>query len=51
MGLNQLLYRHQISLMRADAAACTSSRRSHEGLAAGYAARIADLQRSLGAAA
>ena len=37
MDLNYLLRRHQISLMRADAARCDSSRLSHEGLAGLYA--------------
>ncbi len=30
--------------MRADNSACSSSRRSHQGLAAGYAARIRAIQ-------
>ncbi len=49
MDLNQLLYRHQISLMRADAAASPEARRSHLGLADGYADRITELQRAHGA--
>ncbi|PCD03566.1 hypothetical protein COC42_04155 [Sphingomonas spermidinifaciens] len=44
MDLNYLLSRHQISLMRANQSACSSSRRSHQGLAAGYAARIRAVQ-------
>ena len=44
MDLNYLLSRHQISLMRAATSACMSSRRSHQGLAAGYAARIRAIQ-------
>lgn len=49
MDLNQLLRRHQISLMRARDAACPESRISHEGLAALYASRIATLGREAGA--
>lgn len=48
MDLNYLLFRHQVSLMRANAAQCSCSRRSHHGLAAGYAARIRVLQGALG---
>lgn len=44
MDLNQLLYRQQVSLMRADAAACVEARQSHRGLASAYAQRIAQLQ-------
>lgn len=44
LDLNYLLSRHQISLMRAGSSACSSSRRSHQGLAAGYAARIRTIQ-------
>lgn len=51
MDLNDLLARHQMSLMRADGAACLSSRSSHRALARGYAARIRALQRRSGAAA
>ncbi|WP_183111128.1 hypothetical protein [Sphingomonas sp. So64.6b] len=40
MDLNYLLSREQISLMRADVAACESSRASHTGLARGYAALL-----------
>ncbi len=48
MDINYLLYRHQVSLMRYDTAACVSSRRSHRDLAQGYALRIRDLQQTLG---
>lgn len=41
--LNYLYYRQQVSLMRADEAACACSRWSHLGLARGYSARIAAL--------
>jgi hypothetical protein len=44
MDLNQLLYRQQVSLMRADAAASPEARHSHRGLARGYAERIRALQ-------
>ena len=44
MDLNQLLYRHQVSLMRADAASCTEARLAHRGLARGYADRIARMR-------
>lgn len=40
MDLNYLYHRHQLSLMRADAAACASSRAAHHELARGYARRI-----------
>lgn len=49
MDLNYLFHRHQVALMRADAAACSSSRHSHLGLARGYAERIRTLQLALGA--
>jgi hypothetical protein len=44
LDLNHLLFRHQVSLMRADAAASPEARHSHRGLAAGYAARVLVLQ-------
>jgi len=44
MDLNYLLYRHQISLMRADSAASMEARHAHNGLARGYASRIAALR-------
>jgi hypothetical protein len=40
MDLNDLYYRHQVSLMMADSAACEASRAAHSGLAEGYASRI-----------
>ena len=48
MDLNYLLSRHQVSLMRADAAVCSEARHSHRGLARGYAERIRELQERLG---
>jgi len=48
MDLNQLLFRQQVSLMRADAAACVEARQSHRGLASAYTQRIAQLQQELG---
>lgn len=47
MDLNYLFHRHQVSLMRADAALCPASRSSHRGLALGYAERIRTLQDNL----
>ncbi|MFS2111444.1 hypothetical protein ACCC88_17270 [Sphingomonas sp. Sphisp140] len=49
MDLNYLLHRHQISLMRASAAASVEARHAHEGLARGYAKRIAGLRTLLAA--
>lgn len=43
MSLNYLLHRHQISLMRADAATGAEARLSHRALAAGYSLRIDEL--------
>lgn len=43
MGLNYLLHRHQISLMRAGAARGAEARISHLSLAAGYSRLIDDL--------
>jgi hypothetical protein len=51
MDLNYLLHRHQSSLMRAAAARLPEVRRAHRGLAAGYAALIADHARASGATA
>jgi hypothetical protein len=51
MDLNQLLHRHQVSLMSADAASGAEARCAHRGLAALYADRIRSLQHQLGAAA
>ncbi len=48
MDLNYLLYRHQISLMRADDAASMEARHAHQGLARGYAQRISELRKMLG---
>lgn len=48
MDINELLYRQQVSLMRAAAAACASSRLSHMGLARGYAKRIESVRQSMG---
>lgn len=41
MDLNYLYQRHQVSLFMAENAACEQSRRAHQALADGYAARIA----------
>lgn len=49
MDLNHLLARHQISLMRARAAASPEARHAHAGLTRGYATRIAALQSRSGA--
>ena len=49
MDLNYLLSRHQISIMRAEAASCREARLSHRGLANGYADRIRELQSALDA--
>ncbi len=49
MDLNELLDRHQVSLMRAATAACGPSRASHRALAAGYARRIDGMRRDSGA--
>lgn len=46
MDLNYLYFRHKISLMRAAAATNQPARLAHKALAALYAARIADLERS-----
>jgi hypothetical protein len=40
LDLNYLLSREQISLVRAERAACLSSRAAHAGLARGYAALL-----------
>jgi hypothetical protein len=50
MDLNYLLRRHQISLMRADAATCDPSRLSHEGLAGLYADAVDRHQEQKGGA-
>lgn len=49
MDLNYLLSRHQISLMRASAAASVEVRRAHRDFAKYYAARIDALQEAVGA--
>lgn len=49
MDLNELFFRHQIALMRADRADDCADRRRLSGMADGFAARIDTLQRSLGA--
>jgi hypothetical protein len=49
MDLNQLLQRHQLSLMRLDQAATLEERRSHEQFARDYAERIRVVRRQLGA--
>lgn len=51
VDLKDLLARHQTSLMRADAAACVSSRRAHEELASAYAVRVNTLHEDFGASA
>jgi hypothetical protein len=48
MDINELLYRQQVSLMQAAAAACASARLSHIGLARGYAKRIEGIRQSMG---
>jgi hypothetical protein len=40
MDMNYLLSRHQVSMMRADAAACPEARIAHRALARAYADRI-----------
>jgi hypothetical protein len=47
MDLNYLLYRHQISIIRARDAASAEARYSHQGLVRGYALRIAELRETL----
>lgn len=42
MDVNYLLYREQVSRMRAEQAKSAGARRSHRGLADGYAALIRD---------
>ncbi|HEX8388796.1 MAG TPA: hypothetical protein VF636_07245 [Sphingomonas sp.] len=49
MDLNYLLHRHQVSLMRADRAACDASRDAHHDLATGYASRISAVRGDWGA--
>ncbi|WP_186728888.1 hypothetical protein [Sphingomonas panacisoli] len=47
MDLNYLFHRHQVSIMRAEAATCASSRSSHNSLARAYAQRIRVMQDNL----
>ena len=48
MDLNELYHRHQISVMRASSATTREARSSHNGLALGYAGRIAEHQLAAG---
>lgn len=47
MDLNDLYYRQQVELMRADAAVCDRSRTAHRDLAVIYGRRIADTKRRI----
>lgn len=49
MDLNYLFSRHQLSLVRATKASSSAARHSHRGLVDGYADRIRDFQRGVGA--
>jgi hypothetical protein len=49
VDLNQLLHRHQLSLMRLDRAATEEERLSHEQFARDYAERIRVVRSQLGA--
>lgn len=49
MDLNHLFACHQVSLMRADAAVCSLSRRHHLGMASAFAGRIDALRQRSGA--
>lgn len=51
MDFNYLYHRRQTELMRADAAACVSSRRAHRDLASLYGAVIEGARASRAAAA
>ncbi len=44
MDLNELFYRHQVSVARAAMAGSAEARYAHRGLAAGYARRISHIQ-------
>ena len=48
MDLNYLLSRQQVSLVRADTAACPEARFAHRALARAYAERIRVEQTTLG---
>lgn len=45
MDLNYLYYRQQVSITRADRAACSASRKAHLGLATLYGERIKSFRR------
>ncbi|WP_200909385.1 MULTISPECIES: hypothetical protein [unclassified Sphingomonas] len=49
MDLNDLLHRHQVSLMRAAHAKSVEAAHSHGGMARGYERQIASLRDLLGA--
>ena len=49
MDFNQLLHRHQVSLMDADHAPTDRERRVHAQLARGHADQIRETRRALGA--
>jgi hypothetical protein len=49
MALNYLLHRHQISLMRSDAASSPEARAAHRSLAVGYARQIGVMRHEAGA--
>jgi hypothetical protein len=49
MDLNYLLFRHQVSLMRADQASCAEAKIAHRGMAHNYAERIRVLRQLIGA--
>ena len=49
MDLNDLLHRHQVSLMRAANAKSVEAAHAHGGMARGYERRIASLRDLLGA--
>lgn len=50
MALNYLLHRHQVSLMRSNAAPSREARAAHRGLASAYAVQIRELRADTGAA-
>lgn len=47
MDINYLLHRHQVSLMRADGAACSASRAAHHSFARHYAQALEALVQPL----